>query len=67
MRLQDINLSYRFAKGSLRFLPGADLQLYIYAANLGILWRANHAGLDPDAGSTYPTPRTIAGGIRLTY
>jgi TonB-linked SusC/RagA family outer membrane protein len=67
VRLQDINLSYRFAKGSLRFLPGADLQLYVYAANLGILWRANHAGLDPDAGNNYPTPRTIAGGIRLTY
>jgi len=67
VRLQDINLSYRFTKGSLHFLPGADLQLYLYAANLGILWRANHAGLDPDAGNTYPTPRTVAGGIRLTY
>lgn len=67
VRLQDINLSYRFSKGALRFLPGADLQVYLYAANLGILWRANKAHLDPDAGNAYPTPRTIAGGIRLTY
>jgi TonB-linked SusC/RagA family outer membrane protein len=66
-RLQDINLSYQFRKGSIRFLPGADLQVYLYASNLGILWRANKAHLDPDAGNTYPAPRTIAGGIRLTY
>lgn len=67
VRLQDINLSYKFGRGSLRFLPGADLQVYLYAANLGILWRANRSHLDPDAGNTYPAPRTIAGGIRLTY
>nr|WP_067055229.1 SusC/RagA family TonB-linked outer membrane protein [Mucilaginibacter sp. L294] len=67
IRLQDINLSYQLKKGSLKFLPGADLQLYIYAANLGILWRENKLHLDPDAGNAFPAPRTIAGGIRLTY
>lgn len=67
VRLQDLNLSYTFSKGALSFLPGANLQVYVYAANLGILWRANKLHLDPDAGNTYPTPGTVAGGIRLTY
>ncbi|QHS56555.1 SusC/RagA family TonB-linked outer membrane protein [Mucilaginibacter sp. 14171R-50] len=67
IRLQDINLSYQLSRGALRLLPGANLQLYLYAANLGILWRANKQHLDPDAGNTFPAPRTVAGGIRLTY
>lgn len=67
VRLQDVNLSYTFAKGALSFLPGGSLQVYAYAANLGILWRANPSHLDPDVPNNYPAPRTIAGGIRLTY
>jgi TonB-linked SusC/RagA family outer membrane protein len=67
IRLRDINLAYAFGKGSLSFLPGTALQVYIYANNLGIIWRANKDHLDPDAGLFYPSPRTIAGGIRLTY
>ncbi len=67
IRLQDINISYTWNKGTLNFLPGLGMQVYIYAANLGILWRANHEHLDPEAGYTYPAPRTVAGGIRLTY
>ncbi|WP_186458707.1 SusC/RagA family TonB-linked outer membrane protein [Mucilaginibacter achroorhodeus] len=67
IRLQDVNLSYQFTKGRIKFLPGAELQVYLYAANLGILWRANRAKLDPDAGNGFPQPRTVAGGIRLTY
>lgn len=57
VRLRDARLSYR--------LKGAEL--YIYGANLGILWKANKVGQDPDAANTYPAPRTIAGGIRFTY
>ncbi|MGN8072657.1 SusC/RagA family TonB-linked outer membrane protein [Mucilaginibacter sp. 22184] len=67
IRLQDINLSYVLDRRLLPFLQEGSLQVYLYAANLGILWRANKDHLDPDAGSTYPLPRTIAGGIRLTY
>ncbi|OOQ59995.1 SusC/RagA family TonB-linked outer membrane protein [Mucilaginibacter pedocola] len=59
IRLQDIRLAWS--------LPKYKLQVYAYAANLGILWRANKAGLDPDYANTYTVPRTIAGGIRFTY
>lgn len=59
IRLQDVRLTWS--------LPKYKIQVYTYAANLGILWRANHAGLDPDFANTYPMPRTIAGGLRFTY
>ncbi|MDP9078835.1 MAG: SusC/RagA family TonB-linked outer membrane protein [Bacteroidota bacterium] len=67
IRLQDINLAYTFAKGTLAVMPGSSLQLYVYAANLGILWRANKTHTDPDFPNTPPAPRTIAGGLRFTY
>lgn len=67
IRLQDIHLSYVLDQRQLPFLQQGSLQVYLYAANLGILWRANKDHLDPDAGMTYPLPRTVAGGIRFTY
>ncbi|RFZ85116.1 SusC/RagA family TonB-linked outer membrane protein [Mucilaginibacter terrenus] len=59
VRLQDVRLGWSPQKGS--------LQLYVYAANLGIIWRANKAHLDPDYFNTYPLTRTIACGIRYKY
>jgi hypothetical protein len=67
IRLQDLRLAYTAGKGVLSFIPGASLQLYLYCSNLGILWRANKHHLDPDYPNTYTAPRTIAGGIRLSY
>ncbi len=29
-------------------IPVKQIQLYFYANNLGIIWKANHFGLDPD-------------------
>jgi len=41
--------------------------LYLYANNLGIIWKANRAGIDPDFISTFPNPRTLAIGIRAGF
>jgi TonB-linked SusC/RagA family outer membrane protein len=59
VRLQDARLAWTF--------PKAKLQLYVYAANLGILWRANPSHTDPDVPGSYPAPRTVAGGLRLNF
>ncbi len=67
IRLQDIRLSYDCSKEMLRRLPIQGLQFYVYANNIGILWRANHAQIDPDNISGYPAPRTIAGGIKIDF
>lgn len=48
MRLQDIKLSYNLAKSEFRRLPFENMNIYLYANNLGIIWRANKSGMDPD-------------------
>lgn len=67
IRLQDIRLSYEFTRTSQRKLPFAYLQLYLYANNLGILWKANNKGIDPDYQMSYPAPRSIAIGLRSYF
>ncbi|WP_129715535.1 SusC/RagA family TonB-linked outer membrane protein [Pedobacter sp. SYP-B3415] len=64
VRLRDINLSYRFAPIAKR----TALSLYFNATNLGILYRADKRGLDPDFPTAeYPLQRTYAFGLRLNY
>lgn len=68
IRLQDINLSYSFTRASVRQLPVQRLRLYMYARNLGIIWRANDQDLDPDyRWASYPAPLTIAFGISADF
>lgn len=72
IRLQDITLSYDFTKSTYHRLPFAALQLFIYANNVGIIWRKNNKGLDPDAvpttdNTTMPVPRSIAIGIKGNF
>jgi len=73
VRLQDINLSYDFNKSAYPGLPFNTLRLFLYANNIGIIWRANHDGLDPDAvptsgsNTTMPNPRSISFGFKGTF
>jgi hypothetical protein len=39
----------------------------MYANNLGILWKANNKGIDPDYIAGTPNPRTIAAGVRIDF
>ncbi|MCS3795988.1 SusC/RagA family TonB-linked outer membrane protein [Niastella sp. OAS944] len=67
IRLQDIQLSYQLNKSEKKWLPINNARLYIYANNLGILWKANKKGIDPDfvSSNSMPTPRTIAAGLKI--
>jgi TonB-linked SusC/RagA family outer membrane protein len=73
IRLQDVRFSYDFDVKSWPQTPFTMLQAYVYASNLGILWRANKYGLDPDAGSSsfgghqFPNPFSIAFGIKANF
>lgn len=67
IRLQDIQLSYQLNKNENRWLPMNQLRVYVYANNMGILWKANHKGIDPDYISGTPNPRTIAAGLRIDF
>ena len=64
IRLQDIIVSYTFIR------PGQALQnlkVFVNASNLGILWRANKLGLDPEYYLGYPAPHTIALGLNANF
>jgi len=47
--------------------------LYVYANNLGILWRANDQGIDPDFNDNgngsriIPAPKTVSLGFRISF
>jgi hypothetical protein len=67
VRLHDVRLDYDFRS----VIPNAwhihSAVLYLYAANLGILWRANKHGIDPDYLTGPPMPRSLTIGIRCEF
>lgn len=67
VRLQFINLAYDFS----RLLPGhsvfKSIQLYINAANLGLLWRANKDGIDPEYPNSIPPSATYTAGLKTNF
>jgi len=72
--LQDITLNYDLTRSVWKASPFSNLTVYGYINNVGILWRANHDGLDPDVfsngsvGTTnLPIPRTYAIGIKSNF
>jgi len=68
IRLQDIRLSYTFARNRFKTLPVEYIRVYAYTHNLGILWRANGNGIDPDYQlAEYTAPRTFAMGMQLDF
>ena len=67
IRLQDIQISYDLTREAHPRLPVQLLRFYLYANNLGILWKANHVGIDPDYVNSVPNPRTLAFGLKIDY
>jgi TonB-dependent starch-binding outer membrane protein SusC len=65
IRLQDLQLSYDLVRQKIPRLPVSLIRIYLYANNMGILWKANHQGIDPDYISTMPDPRSLAAGIKM--
>lgn len=58
IRLKDIHLSYNFQLGKWK------ANAYLYGNNIGMIWRANKSGIDPDY-QTDRLPLTIAAGIKI--
>jgi TonB-linked SusC/RagA family outer membrane protein len=72
IRLQDIVISYDFDKAKWGRLRCQNLHVYCNINNVGILWRANKYGIDPDAvPNTYaqllPQPRTVTLGAKVDF
>jgi TonB-dependent starch-binding outer membrane protein SusC len=64
VRLRYINLSYQFGKPQWKKLPFKQVHVYSIINNVGIIYRANQHGLDPDFGGI-PAARNIAAGLRI--
>ena len=67
VRLQYVNVNYRLTNKGNSKHPFNSIDLYITTSNLGIIWRANKDGIDPDYAynnSLPPTP-SIAVGIKI--
>jgi TonB-linked SusC/RagA family outer membrane protein len=63
IRLKDIRLSYDWLFQHQR----SKAEFYAYASNLGILWRANKAGMDPNYVNGYPAPASYTIGVNLKF
>lgn len=68
VRLQDINLSYRFDKAKNHWLPFSSVSVYGYINNVGIIWRANQHQIDPDyVFQPYPPSKTFSLGLSIQF
>mgnify|MGYP002619827478 FL=1 len=67
IRLQDIHIHYDFNHKHSKKLPMNSLSLYLYANNLGIIWKANKKGIDPDYVFEIPNPKSIALGVKAQF
>lgn len=68
IRLQDINIGYDLGLPKSEKKIFRSLRVFAYLNNLGIIWRANKLGLDPDyLTAAYTNPRTFAFGINAGF
>jgi TonB-dependent SusC/RagA subfamily outer membrane receptor len=69
LRWQDLRVDYTLLRHAHHKEHWQHINIYADVTGLGILWRANHYGIDPDAASfgTLPVTRTYSAGIRLNY
>ena len=67
IRLQDISAGYDIDRKTFHSLPFRHIRFYVYASNLGILWKATKTDLDPDFPTRFSLqpPKTYALGIKI--
>lgn len=64
IRLEDIRLDYRIPKQGKVI---RNLQIYCNINNLGIIWRKNKLGIDPESVDLPPPPKTITLGFNVGF
>lgn len=68
IRFQDFNLSYQFESDFAKKLRVSNARVFVYANNLGIIWRANRSKIDPDYPNSMYTPvRTVSLGLKFDF
>lgn len=59
IRLQFVNVAYSFIK--------SKFTVYANVSNLGIIWKADKGGLDPDYPNTIPPSKSFTIGLRGSF
>jgi len=68
IRLQDINVRYDILKKKTRNFPFERISLYGYINNVGLIWKSNSYGIDPDYPNLgYPAVRTFSIGLNAQF
>ena len=67
IRLQDVRLDYQVTKEKIKNLPFSTLNIYLYATNLGIIWKASHKKVDPDYPTGSPLPAITSLGLKANF
>lgn len=66
IRLDDVKLTYEFKKFKLGKVSFNSFGVYVQGTNLGIIWKANKIGRDPDYPETFPVSRILAVGLKAS-
>ncbi|MBC9795866.1 SusC/RagA family TonB-linked outer membrane protein [Sinomicrobium weinanense] len=67
IRLQDIRVAYNLKSGLGAWLPFRSCSIYTYLSNIGILWRANDLGIDPDKAPNIPLLHTLPNPFSMSF
>ncbi|AGA77647.1 SusC/RagA family TonB-linked outer membrane protein [Echinicola vietnamensis] len=73
IRLQDIKLSYNLKTALKEKLPMKSCNVYVYLNNVGIIWKANDLGIDPDQATStallhrLPNPLSFSFGVSAGF
>ncbi len=69
IRLQDIRLSYDLSPKKSAKSKIQEMQLFIYMNNIGVIWKANSKGIDPDYGNGtgFPAPTSTSVGFKVIF
>jgi hypothetical protein len=67
IRLQFVTLGYDLGRRIWKS-SGRKLQVYVSANDLGIIWRANNEGIDPEyLSGVIPPPKNYVFGVRAIF
>lgn len=64
IRLNDLRLQYNFLQNTSKI---KKLSMYLYATNLGIIWKKTGYVVDPEVGGNIPAPRQYTIGLNLNF
>jgi TonB-linked SusC/RagA family outer membrane protein len=67
IRLKDIRIDYSILTPRTNRSWQPSIDLFLFANNVRLLWKANDYGIDPDYVNTLPEPRSVSIGIKAKF